>query len=68
MEQDLIKEEITRLSKDEFNIKEYVPADMYEVNINEIINVFNILLKEKLITEQEYQRAVNLATSKFKKV
>jgi hypothetical protein len=49
-----------------FNIKEYITEDMKHIQIAEINNVFNILFKQGLITQQEQHRAIDLANKKFK--
>lgn len=49
------------------DIKDYIPDDLKTINSAQIINVFDILLREKLITPQEHIRAVNRAQESFNK-
>ena len=49
------------------DIKEYIPENLKNINCTQIINVFNILLRENLITPQEHLRAVNRAQESFNK-
>ena len=49
------------------DIKEFIPEDLKIINCTQIINVFNILLRENLITPQEHLRAVNRAQESFNK-
>ena len=68
MNQDITnKEEQQRIPLKNFNIKEYIPESFNEITADEIINVFKILEKKGLITQQEQQRAINLTTRKYNK-
>ena len=45
------------------NIKKHISTD---VTSQDLIHVFNILLKENMISQQEYSRAINKIKDKFK--
>lgn len=46
------------------DIKQYIP-DIDSINSQQIIHAFDILLREKMISEQEYFRAINKIKEKY---
>ena len=45
-------------------IRQYIPS-VEDINSQQIIYAFDILLKEKMINEQEYYRAINKIKEKY---
>lgn len=45
-------------------IRQYIPS-VENINSQQIIHAFDILLREKMISEQEYYRAINKIKEKY---
>ena len=46
-------------------LQEQIDKIKKDVNANNVIHVFDILLREKMISEQEYYRAINKIKEKY---